>query len=140
MPERAYCQINYYKETNYPVLALLNVMNLKGELSPEQASFMAEKKPEFELYDMENDPYELNNLADNANYQQVKEELLSELNDWRKSINDKGVSDEFRAGGWSSKYPTKTLQEWEEHLKGFEPWVFREPDSDMSHPYYKRRK
>ncbi len=48
MPERPYCQYSRYKEARYPVLALLNVMNLKGELTPEQAAFMAPSKPEFE--------------------------------------------------------------------------------------------
>lgn len=28
MPERAYCQYNNYKERQYPILALLNVLNL----------------------------------------------------------------------------------------------------------------
>ena len=34
MPERAYCQFNQYKETSYPVLALLNVLSGKLELTP----------------------------------------------------------------------------------------------------------
>ena len=53
MPERPYCQFNRYKEASYPVLALLNVLNLKGELSPQEAAFMAPTKPEFELYELE---------------------------------------------------------------------------------------
>jgi N-sulfoglucosamine sulfohydrolase len=51
MPERAYCQYNNYKERSYPVLAQLNLMNLKGELNEDQAKFMADCKPEFELFD-----------------------------------------------------------------------------------------
>ena len=130
MPERAYCQFNNYKERNYPVLALLNVMKMRGELTPEQALFMAGRKPEFELFDLERDPWELNNLAEDPNYKTVKEELLGHLNDWRKNIiHDQGVTEEFRNGGWPSTYPTKTLEEWEATLESFKPWVFREPDS-----------
>ena len=135
MPERPYCQFNRYKETSYPVLALLNVMNLKGELSPEQARFMAASKPEFELYDLKNDPYELINLADNIEYQPVKLELFKELNNWRENIiKDEGVTEEFRMGGWPDDYPTRTLEQWEYVLELWKPWVFRDPDSKMDHP------
>lgn len=141
MPERAYCQYNNYKERSYPVLALLNVLNMKGELTPDQALFMAPTKPEFELFDLENDPWELHNLANNPDYAAIKNTLLSELNNWRENIiNDKGVTDEFRNGGWSSEYPTKTLEGWEETLELFTPWVFREPGVEMDQPFYPRVK
>ncbi|WKN42920.1 sulfatase family protein [Tunicatimonas pelagia] len=139
MPERAYCQYNNYKERSYPVLTLLNVMHLKGELPPEQDRFMADSKPEYELYDLQDDPYELNNLADEVAHQSVKDSLLTELNQWREKINDQGVSDEFRQGGWSDTYPTKSLAEWEETLEAFRPWVFREPGETMEHPFYPNR-
>ena len=141
MPERAYCQYNNYKERSYPVLAQLNVMNLKGELTPEQALFMASTKPEFELFDLEKDPWELNNLATDPDYKEIKDKLLSELNNWRKNvIKDHAVTEEFRNGGWSATYPTKTLEEWEEVLEKFKPWVFREPGAVMEQPFYPRRK
>jgi N-sulfoglucosamine sulfohydrolase len=135
MPERPYCQYNNYKETSYPVLALLNVLNLKGELPPEQAAFMAASKPEFELFDLKNDPYELKNLADDPEFSEVKAELLSELNNWRENIiKDKGVTEEFRNGGWPSTYPTRSLEEWERVLDLWQAWVFRDPDSKINHP------
>ena len=141
MPERAYCQYNNYKERSYPVLAQLNVMNLKGELNDQQALFMAAIKPEIELFDLENDPWEVNNLADNPEYSEIKDELLKELNAWRENvIKDKGVSDEFRNGGWSATYPTKSLAEWEEVLELFRPWVFREPGVKMDQPFYPSKK
>jgi uncharacterized sulfatase len=134
MPERAWCQFNNYKENSYPVLALLNVLNMRNELSPEQAAFMASTKPEFELFDLENDPNELYNLADDPKYSKVRDKMLKELNFWRESINDKGVSEEFRAGGWSADYPTRPIEEWDMRLKEWEPWVFREASSKMKHP------
>lgn len=135
MPERAYCQFNAYKETSYPVLALLNVLNLKGELPPEQAAFMSASKPEFELFDLKNDPYELKNLADDPAYSEVKAELLSELNNWRENvIKDKGLTEEFRNGGWQSTYPTRSLEEWERVLDVWQDWVFRDPDSKINRP------
>lgn len=137
MPERAYCQYNNYKERSYPVLALLNVMNMKGELTPEQALFMAPNKPEFELFDLQNDPWELHNLADDPKYKMEKEELLEALTNWCESeILDKGVTEEFRNGGWPSIYPTKSLAEWEETLEKFKPWVYRKPGEQLKHPFY----
>jgi hypothetical protein len=79
----------------------------------------------------------LNNLADDPNYQDIKQDLLEQLNDWcGKVILDKGVSEEFRQGGWPSTYPTKTLEEWEATLELFKPWVFRAPGQEMKHPFY----
>lgn len=120
MPERAYCQLNEYKERQYPILALMNVLNMQGKLTPTQARFMASRKPEFELYDLEKDPHEINNLADDPKHEKVKARLLAEINRWRKAVKDKGVTEEFRKGGWSAKYPTKTLKEWQEVLKEWE--------------------
>lgn len=134
MPERAYCQFSHYKERTYPDLAMLNLMNLKGELTPAQAKFMASEKPEIELYDMIKDPFELNNLAEDQNYSAVKEELLSELMKWRKSINDPGVSEEFRKGGWPSTYPTRPAEEWQEIVNQWEKWLFSEPYSGAAFP------
>ena len=137
MPERPYLQLNKYKERSYPTLAEMNVMYLKGELNEDQIKFMASSKPKYELYDIVNDPNELTNLADDPDYQKKKEELLEKLNEWRDEINDLGVTEDFRKGGWSPEFPTRTLAEWEDHLEGFKPWVFREPKSKMEHPYSK---
>lgn len=139
MPERAWLQFNNYKETRYPMLAEMNVLNMQGKLNPVQAAFFAPKKPEFELFDMEKDPHEINNLADDPKYASVKNELLSELQKWRELINDKGVSDEFRKGGWPSKYPTKTLEEWQEVVEKWKPWVFRKLNEKGTHPFKKAK-
>lgn len=120
MPERAYCQLNEYKEKQYPMLSLMNVMNMQGQLNPAQARFMAATKPEFELYDLQGDSHEINNLADDPEHAQVKAELLAEINRWRAEVKDVGVTDEFRKGGWSAEYPTKTLEQWQAELKEWE--------------------
>jgi uncharacterized sulfatase len=134
MPERAYCQFNQYKESNYPDLALLNLMNLKGELNKDQAKFMAKTKPEIELYDLKKDPYELKNLADDKEYSAMKKELFSKLMEWRKSINDTGVTEEFRKGGWPSAYPTRSKDEWEDIVEKWRKWLFGKPYSNTEFP------
>jgi uncharacterized sulfatase len=116
MPERAYCQLNEYKERQYPILALMNVLKMKGELNPVQARFMAATKPQFELYDLENDPHEIDNLAANPDYAEIKAVLAAEIDLWREEMEDVGVTAEFREGGWSSEYPTRSLEEWQSEL------------------------
>ncbi len=163
MPERAWCQYNRYKEGAYPMLAAMNIMNMKGQLTPEQAAFMAPTKPEFELFDLQQDPHEVNNLADDPKYAKVKRELLAELENWRENvIRDQGVADTFRAEsvypetcptpvmddwveanndnydflayGWPAWYPTRTLEEWEKTLAIWEPYVIRDANDNMRRP------
>lgn len=50
------------------------------------------KRPAEELYDSSNDPYELNNLADNPQYADVKKRLSEELDGWMKEQNDPGAA------------------------------------------------
>jgi len=45
-------------------------------------------RPEFELYDLENDPHEVNNLTDNPQYSEVLEELKAKLKTFQKRTKD----------------------------------------------------
>jgi len=134
MPERAYCQFNSYKESAYPPLAMMNVMYMKGELNEVQALFMQPTKPDFELFCLDQDPYEIDNLSKKAEYQQVFESLKTKLESWRSEIADQGVSEEFRKGGWPSTYPTASLEEWENRVQLWLPYLFRNPDEKGVRP------
>ena len=155
MPERPYLQYNQYKETSYPVLAEMNYLYLTGQLNEVQARFFAATKPEYELYDLNNDPYEINNLADDAEYAAQKATLLAALNDWRtNTIHDQGVSDDFRAlniypeqcpevstdafiaktygqydvkrYGWPAFYPTRSAEEWKTIRDLWKEYIYRD--------------
>lgn len=163
MPERPWLQFNRYKEGSYPMLAEMNVMHLKGELTPAQAVFFAASKPEYELFDLRNDPHEVNNVADDPKYASVKSEMLADLTRWRTEvIDDQGVAGDFRAknvfplerpemsvdqwvvineknykfkkNGWPSWYPTRSLEEWEKAKAAWEPYVFRTPTEKVPRP------
>lgn len=163
MPERPWCQYNRYKEGAYPMLAMMNVMNLKGQLSAAQARFFAPRKPEVELYDLSRDPHEVENVADDPAYAAIKTKMLQELQQWRTDvIDDQGVSPEFRAigvypdtppegsvdkwveqnsakvdfnmHGWPAWYPTRTLSQWEEAVELWKPYVFRKPGESVARP------
>jgi len=45
-------------------------------------------RPKFELYDLENDPHEVNNLADDPQYAKVLEELRAKLKAFQKRTKD----------------------------------------------------
>ncbi len=45
-------------------------------------------RPRFELYDLSTDPHEINNLAENPQYQTVFNDLLAKLKEFQQSTND----------------------------------------------------
>jgi len=54
-------------------------------------------RPEEELYDIVNDPYQLKNLANDAGLQQMKQEMWVKLQIFMKQQKDKGVATEMNA-------------------------------------------
>ena len=54
-------------------------------------------RPAEELYDVRNDPYELNNLADDPALQRVKADLAGQLSRWMEQQGDRGVATELQA-------------------------------------------
>ena len=53
-----------------------------------QVYYRVEHPPKFELYDLQNDPYEWSNLSSNPEFTAVKERLLTALRNWREITND----------------------------------------------------
>lgn len=60
----------------------------QGALTKEQARPFLAPRPKEELYDLVNDPYELNNLANNSKYSTVMSEHKQALAQWIKETND----------------------------------------------------
>lgn len=54
-------------------------------------------RPEFEMYNIKNDKYELKNLANDASLQKVKANLFTELQKWMLQQGDKGIQTEMQA-------------------------------------------
>ena len=73
-----------------PLMKHLNKLNDSNMLSPEQKLwFQVPKNPE-EFYDLEKDPFELNNLIGDDNYSKELNELRKQLSNWMEEINDLG--------------------------------------------------
>ncbi|MCA8997212.1 MAG: sulfatase-like hydrolase/transferase, partial [Planctomycetaceae bacterium] len=89
-PERPFTQINRYKEASYPVLRLMHRLHEAGELKGAAAALMSPTRPREELYDLKNDPYELDNLAADPDQSETVARLREVLENWIHEIDDQG--------------------------------------------------
>jgi uncharacterized sulfatase len=89
-PNLPYTQTNLYKLRQYPVLTLMQVLHARGELSPAQEAFMAPGRPPEELYDLDEDPHEIRNLAEDPEQQLVLESMRGLLEGWITGTGDRG--------------------------------------------------
>jgi uncharacterized sulfatase len=90
-PDRPYMQFNAYKQGHYPAWSLLPQMNEKGLLTPEQARFCGSDRPAEELYDLDVDPFELHNLADDPDRDDTVSGLRTLLDTWISETGDQGA-------------------------------------------------
>ena len=119
-PERPFLQQNLYKEASYPVIWLMRKLHEEGKLTPEQAYLMNPTRPEEELYDLLNDPYEIHNLADSAAYGEILEQMRSELDEWIEATGDQGRTSEDPA---VAAYYEGMMHEWfDERLEAIRRW------------------
>jgi arylsulfatase A-like enzyme len=86
---RPYLQPNAYKDGK-PIVQAIRRLHAEGKLMPEQALIMRETRPAEELYDLQNDPHELKNLAEDPAHQAVLKGLRRELDDWIAHTGDQG--------------------------------------------------
>ncbi|MCX8037348.1 MAG: sulfatase [Candidatus Sumerlaeia bacterium] len=89
-PDRPFLQRNDYKEQSYPVWNLLKELDKEGKLTPPQKFLTAPTMPEEELYDLQNDPYEINNLAKSPEHQDVLKRMRAAVEKWIEETNDQG--------------------------------------------------
>jgi arylsulfatase A-like enzyme len=89
-PDRPFLQKNDYKERSYPVWNLLKELNAAGKLTPPQAALCAPTMPEEELYDLQTDPHEINNLAKSPEHQETLKRLRAALEKWIEETGDQG--------------------------------------------------
>jgi len=86
---RNYCpQVPYLDwipyRNRHPVMHEIWRLHLAGELNEAQQTLFRWPKPVEELYDCEEDPYELNNLAESPAHRAVISRLRSALDSWRE--------------------------------------------------------
>ena len=80
-PQLGY-QVARYTKQKHPEWSEAYHLYMKGQLSKEQAQMFAERKPEEELYDLNADPFETNNLAESQADEVVLLRMRKALKEW----------------------------------------------------------
>lgn len=84
-------------EAYNPLPALMRRLHAEGGLDAAQARMFAPSRPPEELYDLENDPFELHDLADLPEHRGALERLRAELDRWISQTPDQGAIPEDTA-------------------------------------------
>ena len=98
MTDRPYTQPTYMDFDRVEFVGVMKQLYAEGKLNEAQDRFMAAERPSEELYDINADPFELNNLAHNPQYSKVLEKYRSVLDQWVLETDDKGQYGEDEAG------------------------------------------
>jgi hypothetical protein len=90
MPEKPmYLDVAYRRQM--PIMQELLRLKEANQLTDEQALWFRDQKPMEELFDIYNDPHELNNLADDPSYKNKLLELRQASEEWVITIDDTGI-------------------------------------------------
>ena len=92
-PERPYLQPCAYKDKK-EILKALRRLHKEGKLNREQSLIFAGKRPEEELYDLRQDPWELHNLAQDTSHRRTLERLREILDRWIRQTHDRAEKPE----------------------------------------------
>jgi arylsulfatase A-like enzyme len=112
-PERPLLQPNAYKDDK-AILRRLRELHAGGHLSPLQEQLLfSPTRPAEELYDIQSDPFETQNLAANPAHRKTLESLRARLDRWMKETADQGpespqMYDSDMAVYLDAKFPERT--------------------------------
>ncbi|WP_395749664.1 sulfatase [Prosthecobacter sp.] len=125
-PELSRLNWSSYKESSYPGMPLLRVLNQAGKLNALQTAWLApEKREPLELYDLKADPLGVHNIAKDLKESAKVSALQAALDSWIQSSHDQGAQ-----GDPSSEPPLAEIQKdkrldyqrvWKTRLKTPEP-------------------
>lgn len=108
-PEKPYYLPLRYRE-QMPIMQELLRMRDSEELNEIQSQWFRAVKDEEELFDVESDPHELNNLAADPAYADKLTELRVEMDRWMAEIDDKGLmpEEDYIESVWPNKVQPET--------------------------------
>ncbi|HUG91250.1 MAG TPA: chitobiase/beta-hexosaminidase C-terminal domain-containing protein, partial [Planctomycetaceae bacterium] len=90
MPDRTYAQpIDYMDQM--PTMREMRRLAADGQLEGAEALYFRATKPIEELYDLQSDPHEVENVADRPEFQEDLMRLRQVLEDWQVSVGDLGL-------------------------------------------------
>lgn len=88
-PELPYMQWQNYLD-EMPIQKDWRRLAFAGKLDKTQMLFWSRTKPKEELYDLEKDPFEVNNLADSPRHEETLKEMRAALDKWIADTKDLG--------------------------------------------------
>ncbi|MHC4119958.1 MAG: sulfatase-like hydrolase/transferase [Planctomycetota bacterium] len=101
----------YYQYMNTPekgaTMKEIRRVHAEGKLPPAARLFMAEQKPVEELYDLQNDPHEINNLADDPRHAGRLKKMRQVHLQWVKQTKDLGLMPEPELVEREKKYGSR---------------------------------
>ncbi len=98
MTDPPYTQPTYMDVDGVEFVKVTKQLHEENKLNEVQNRFFSDYRPAEELYDIQNDPFELNNLATNPDYTDVLSHYSTILEDWIKVTNDQGQYPENEEG------------------------------------------
>lgn len=126
MTDRSYLQPSYMDYDKVEFVEVMKQLYDNGELNETQARFSSPERPDKELYDLVNDPYEINSLANDPQYKEILNKYEKVLDDWIVQTNDQGQYPENEGG------LKLMLGIWGDHAVNPEYDVLREKYPDLS--------
>jgi len=88
-PERPLIQPNKYADSRYAMKVMRKLL-AEGKLNSVQARLFAPSRPQEELYDLIDDPHEINNLDKSPRHRKTLKNMRAILVNWIKQTGDKG--------------------------------------------------
>ena len=79
-----------YRKAMHPLYHLVKILSERDELSPLHQRILLDPFPEEELYDLDADPHELDNLAEDPQHASRVRKFRSQLEQWIKKSGDLG--------------------------------------------------
>lgn len=98
MTDRPYSQPTYMDVDGVEFVHVMKQLYKDDQLNAVQSRFMSRERPAIELYNLQQDPFELNNLADHPEYADVLQEHDDVLQKWIGETDDKGQYPENEEG------------------------------------------
>lgn len=92
-PDRPHLQPNAYKD-HKPIVETIRQLHREGKLNRDQSLVTASTRAPEELYDLQDDPWELSNLAGSAKHQSTLRRLRKAMDRWIKETGDRGEQPE----------------------------------------------
>lgn len=89
--DQSYDAHQAYLEFYRPAVHIMRGLNDQGTLNELQYKFFAPSKENEELYDLEKDPFETNNLINNPDYSKVAIRLKGYYKEWNEINHDYGL-------------------------------------------------